>query len=86
MDLTRIVRTHITTGELNPPAELITCMCCFLSSQRILSSSSALDNGAVPLTDVVRALGEYLTSTEDETRLKGTHPVIPVERQADFQA
>lgn len=86
MDLTRIVRTHITTGELNPPAELITCMCSLLPSQRIPSSSLALDNGALPLTDVVRALGEYLTSTEDETRLKGIHPVIPVERQADFQA
>lgn len=30
-----------------------------------------VNDGSVPLISVVKGLGEYLTSTEDETRLKG---------------
>ncbi|WWD04098.1 hypothetical protein V865_002163 [Kwoniella europaea PYCC6329] len=55
MDVPRIVRTQISTSELNPPQELV----------------EAVNNGTVGLLEVVKALGEYLTSTEDEVRLKG---------------
>ncbi|ORY34974.1 Dos2-interacting transcription regulator of RNA-Pol-II-domain-containing protein [Naematelia encephala] len=55
MDVARIVRTHITTAELEPPTELIT----------------SVNDGSTPLLEVVKGLGEYLTSTEDDVRLKG---------------
>ncbi|KAK8849457.1 hypothetical protein IAR55_004790 [Kwoniella newhampshirensis] len=55
MDVSRIIRTHISTAELNPPQELV----------------DGVSGGSVALLDVVKALGEYLTSTEDEVRLKG---------------
>jgi hypothetical protein len=32
---------------------------------------SGVNDSLVPLLDVVKALGEYLTSTEDDVRLKG---------------
>ncbi|WWC65616.1 uncharacterized protein I303_108236 [Kwoniella dejecticola CBS 10117] len=55
MDVARIVRTQISTAELNPPQELV----------------DGVNNGQVGLLEIVKALGEYLTSTEDEVRLKG---------------
>ena len=35
------------------------------------ADSSGVNDGSVPLINVVKGLGEYLTSTEDDTRLKG---------------
>jgi hypothetical protein len=32
---------------------------------------AGVNDGSVPLINVVKGLGEYLTSTEDDTRLKG---------------
>ncbi|GHJ87563.1 hypothetical protein NliqN6_3965 [Naganishia liquefaciens] len=56
MDVERICRTHISsTDELKAPAELV----------------RAVQDGSVGLLDVVRALGEYITSTEDDVRRKG---------------
>ncbi|WWC73452.1 uncharacterized protein I206_107422 [Kwoniella pini CBS 10737] len=55
MDVPRIVRTHISTAELNPPQELI----------------DGVSNGQVGLLEIVKALGEYLTAAEEEVRLKG---------------
>ena len=34
---------------------------------------SAVRSGQVGLLEIVRALGDYLTSTEDEVRVKGEH-------------
>jgi DNA repair/transcription protein MET18/MMS19 len=36
-----------------------------------LTAMSGVNDSSVPLLDVVKALGEYLTSTEDDVRLKG---------------
>jgi hypothetical protein len=70
MSIERLVRTHVTTGELTPPSELIQGGTSF--SHKVNSSPRPeLDAGTMPLTTVVKALGEYLVSTEDETRLKG---------------
>ncbi|WVR08275.1 hypothetical protein IAU60_005322 [Kwoniella sp. DSM 27419] len=55
MDVTRIVRTQISTSELDPPKELL----------------DGVNHGQVGLLEIIKALGEYLTSTEDEVRLKG---------------
>ncbi|WVQ75192.1 hypothetical protein IAR50_004803 [Cryptococcus sp. DSM 104548] len=55
MEVERIVRTHVSTDDLAPPQELV----------------HAINNGQTQLLQIVKALGEYLTSTEDETRLKG---------------
>ncbi|WVW86641.1 hypothetical protein I302_108694 [Kwoniella bestiolae CBS 10118] len=55
MDVPRMVRTQISTSELNPPQDLV----------------QGVNNGSVGLLEIVKALGEYLTSTEDEVRLNG---------------
>ncbi|KAL7424900.1 hypothetical protein Q5752_000586 [Cryptotrichosporon argae] len=55
MDVERLVRTRVTSDELEPPAELV----------------SSVNAGQTPLLGIVKALGEYLTSTEDAVRLKG---------------
>ncbi|ODO00637.1 DNA repair/transcription protein MET18/MMS19 [Cryptococcus wingfieldii CBS 7118] len=55
MEVERIVRTHVSTDDLTPPQELV----------------QAINNGQTQLLQIVKALGEYLTSTEDDTRLKG---------------
>ncbi|WWD20081.1 hypothetical protein CI109_104555 [Kwoniella shandongensis] len=55
MDVPRLIRTQISTSELNPPQDLI----------------DGINNGSVALLEIVKALGEYLTSTEDDVRLKG---------------
>ncbi|WVQ79530.1 hypothetical protein IAT38_001629 [Cryptococcus sp. DSM 104549] len=55
MDVERLVRTQISTSDLAPPQELV----------------QGVNSGSVGLLNVVKALGEYLTSTEDEVRLKG---------------
>ncbi|WVQ96214.1 hypothetical protein IAU59_003318 [Kwoniella sp. CBS 9459] len=55
MDVSRIVRTQISTSELNPPQDLV----------------ESINGGQVGLLDVIKALGEYLTSPEDDVRLKG---------------
>ncbi|WRT69441.1 uncharacterized protein IL334_006427 [Kwoniella shivajii] len=55
MDVPRVVRTHISSSELDPPQDLV----------------DAVNNGHVGLLEIVKALGEYLTSTEDDVRLKG---------------
>jgi DNA repair/transcription protein MET18/MMS19 len=53
--VTRVVRTNITTGDLTPPQGLV----------------DGINTGRVPILDIVKALGEYLTTTEDDVRLKG---------------
>jgi hypothetical protein len=62
MDVQRLVRTSITTGDLSPPQEFV----------------DGINTGTTPLLDVVKALGEYLTTTEDDVRLKGepSHPPL----------
>ncbi|WWC93066.1 uncharacterized protein L201_008031 [Kwoniella dendrophila CBS 6074] len=55
MDVPRVVRTQISTSELTPPQDLV----------------EAVNDGKVGLLEIVKALGEYLTSTEDEVRLNG---------------
>ncbi|OCF43478.1 DNA repair/transcription protein MET18/MMS19 [Kwoniella heveanensis CBS 569] len=55
MDVPRIVRTQISTSELDPPKELL----------------EGVNGGQVGLLEVIKALGEYLTSPEDDVRLKG---------------
>ncbi|KAJ9107913.1 hypothetical protein QFC19_002656 [Naganishia cerealis] len=56
MDVERICRTHISSSDdLKAPAELV----------------HAVEEGQVGLLEVVRALGEYITSTEDDVRRKG---------------
>ncbi|KAL1408286.1 hypothetical protein Q8F55_005092 [Vanrija albida] len=55
MDVARLVRTHVTSSDLDPSGELV----------------DGINAGAAQLLDVVKALGEYLTSTEDDVRLKG---------------
>lgn len=35
------------------------------------ADGTGINDGSVPLISVVKGLGEYLTSTEDDTRLKG---------------
>lgn len=70
MDLSRLVRTQITTGELLAPTELVEgAHSACIGSQG--SSRTAINAGSTPLSDLVKALGEYLVSQEDETRLKG---------------
>jgi DNA repair/transcription protein MET18/MMS19 len=79
MDVSRIIRTQVTTGELAPPAELVTGECfhqgAAISAISVNNMNGAyrpgVNDGQVPLIDVVKGLGEYLTSTEDDTRLKG---------------
>lgn len=76
MDVNRIIRTQVTTGELAPPTELVNGMSCLpkLRLQRICRRSCpGVNDGSVPLINVVKGLGEYLTSTEDDTRLKGQY-------------
>ncbi|EAL20722.1 hypothetical protein CNBE0870 [Cryptococcus deneoformans B-3501A] len=55
MDIERLVRTHVSTADLNPSQELV----------------QGVNSGQVQLLQVVKALGNYLTSTEDDIRLKG---------------
>ncbi|WVF68679.1 hypothetical protein IAT40_003451 [Kwoniella sp. CBS 6097] len=55
MDVPRIVRTQISSSELDPPKELV----------------EGVNGGQVGLLEVIKALGEYLTSPEDDVRLKG---------------
>ncbi|KIR60191.1 DNA repair/transcription protein MET18/MMS19 [Cryptococcus bacillisporus CA1873] len=55
MDVDRLVRTHVSTADLNPSQELV----------------QGVNSGQIQLLQVVKALGEYLTSTEDDVRLKG---------------
>lgn len=75
MEVDRVIRTHVTTGELDAPAELISGQ--FKRSfdgQAGLNGHAddlGINDGSVPLISVVKGLGEYLTSTEDDTRLKG---------------
>lgn len=38
--------------------------------------SSGVNEGKTPLLDIVKALGEYLTSTEDDVRLKGESDLL----------
>ncbi|ORX37979.1 Dos2-interacting transcription regulator of RNA-Pol-II-domain-containing protein [Kockovaella imperatae] len=54
-DVDRICRTHVSTGDLDPPADLLL----------------ALNDGSIILSSVVKALGEFLTSEENAVRLKG---------------
>nr|ODN91252.1 DNA repair/transcription protein MET18/MMS19 [Cryptococcus depauperatus CBS 7841] len=53
MEVERLVRTQISTTDLDPPRELV----------------QGVNNGEVQLLQVVKALGEFLTSQEDGTRL-----------------
>ncbi|RXK38054.1 hypothetical protein M231_04724, partial [Tremella mesenterica] len=55
MDIARVVRTQVSAGELDPPLELV----------------QNINDGSVSFLGVVKALGEYLTATEDDVRLKG---------------
>ncbi|WVO13693.1 hypothetical protein L204_101314 [Cryptococcus depauperatus] len=55
MEVERLVRTQISTTDLDPPRELV----------------QGVNNGEVQLLQVVKALGEFLTSQEDGTRLNG---------------
>lgn len=55
MDVQRIVRTQVTTGELDPPTNLL----------------QSINDGHTPLTEIVRSLGEFLVSEEAEARLNG---------------
>lgn len=72
MEVERVIRTHVTTGELNPPQDLINGT--YPHSTRIagwMLIRPGIDDGSVQLIGIVKGLGEYLTSTEDDTRLKG---------------
>ena len=75
MDVERICRTHISsTDELKAPAELVRGGSnLIVISGLVLNKSQplAVQDGSVGLLDVVRALGEYITSTEDDVRRKG---------------
>ena len=64
------MRTHITTGELSAPTELVEGWFWTVDACRN-RSSAAINAGSTALSDLVKALGEYLVSQEDETRLKG---------------
>lgn len=46
----------------------------------MLDNRIAVNTGKVGLLEIVKALGEYLTSTEDEVRLKGK-----IKESADFE-
>lgn len=72
MDVSRIVRTQVTTGELDPPADLSTGKDARVHGQSVQEADvKAINDGKSQLLEVVKALGEYLTSTEDGVRLKG---------------
>ncbi|KAK4683806.1 DNA repair/transcription protein MET18/MMS19, partial [Tremellales sp. Uapishka_1] len=55
MDLARLIRTQITASELDPPLDLV----------------QSINDGQTALAEIVKAMGEYLTSTKDDVRLKG---------------
>lgn len=73
MDVQRIVSTHISLGvsssspSTSTPAPLPT-LASDPPPQQLVDGVSS---GEIGLLDVVRALGEYLTSTEDPIRIRG---------------
>jgi DNA repair/transcription protein MET18/MMS19 len=74
MDVPRIVKTQITTGELDPPADLVTGQLNIHEGIGLDLTYAGINDGKIQMLEVVRALGEYLTSIEDGVRLKGKLP------------
>lgn len=67
-------RTHISSSDdLKAPVELVrgALTATVLSDASSTSHPIAVQDGSVGLLEVVRALGEYITSTEDDVRRKG---------------
>jgi DNA repair/transcription protein MET18/MMS19 len=80
MDVERVVRTHISSNDSvdEVPQDLLEGVYSrsFPNPQENgaddhLCYPQAVRNGQVGLLEIVRALGDYLTSTEDEVRVKG---------------
>jgi DNA repair/transcription protein MET18/MMS19 len=76
----RLVRTWISTGredEINSTVSS-TCTSMKTATGTNLKSYSGIANGQSSLLNVVKALGEYLTSDEDVLRAKGMYNVTLV--------
>jgi DNA repair/transcription protein MET18/MMS19 len=88
MDVPRLIRTHVSTSELEPPQELVKGERGQRGSRRYILrlgplvdtsySNPGVNDGSTPLLEVVKALGEYLTSSEDDVRLKGESRVVRI--------
>ena len=71
----RHVRTWIASGREDDITELVQGAECDMHPKRLLLNQEVdISGGRATLLDVVKALGEYLTSEEDVIRSKGEYP------------
>ena len=80
----RLVRTWVASGREDEVRETVAGTQRFCSSNAAYSYVSAITSGDASVLDVVKALGEYLTSEDDQLRVKGTSFHVPISRRLSF--